>query len=301
MKIQRIAVLGGDQRQIAVAHRLAESGLDVAVWGLDVSAEKLLPARRADGWREALRDAEAVVLPLPASADGVRVHCPLFSPDEMLRLTSLTDAMEGRLLLGGRIDATLYSLAEGKSIPCIDYFENEALQLRNAVPTAEGAIEIAMRELPVTIDGLSTVILGYGRIGAALGERLQALGATVTVYARRAEQRALAQMHRHAVGKLVCRGGRTTPEGDLPTCRVIFNTVPHRILTPEILGKIPRNCLLVDLASPPGGFDQAELRRMGLPFVWGTALPGKCAPETAGEIIAQTILELLDTHSDLTV
>ncbi len=301
MKIRGIAVLGGDERQVSVAKRLAESGLDVTVWGLDVPVERLLPARCAESWKDALCDADAVVLPLPASADGVRVHCPLWGPDEMLRLTSLTDAIEGKLLLGGRLGEGLYSLAESKSITCMDYFENEALQLRNAVPTAEGAIEIAMRELPVTINGLSAVILGYGRIGAALGERLQSLGARVTVYARRAEQRALAEMHCHAVGRLVCRGGRTVPESDLPDCRVIFNTVPHRILTPEILGKIPRNCLLVDLASPPGGFDQAELRRLGLPFVWGTALPGKCAPETAGEIIAQTILELLDSPSDLTV
>ena len=178
---------------------------------------------------------------------------------------------------------------------------NCPLQLRNAVPTAEGALEIAMRELPVTIDRLPAVILGYGRIGAALGERLQSLGARVTVYARRAEQRVLAEMHRHAVGRLICKGGKTVPEGELPDCRVIFNTVPHRILNAEILGKIPRNCMLIDLASPPGGFDQGEVDRLGLRFVWGTALPGKCAPETAGEIIADTVLELLERHSDLTV
>lgn len=187
------------------------------------------------------------------------------------------------------------SIAEGKSIEWIDYFDNEALQLKNAVPTAEGAIAIAMRELPVTIDGTDAVILGYGRIGAALGERLQSLGAKVTVYARRAEQRALAEMHRHTTGRLICRDGNSLPEGALPLCRVIFNTVPHRILTPEILENLPKNCLLIDLASAPGGFDHALAQQMGLRCIWGTALPGKCAPESAGNIIADVISDLLDS------
>ena len=245
-------------------------------------------------WREAVLEADAVILPLPASADGVRVHCPLQTGDVFLRMTTLLDAVSHKRLFGGRLSESVRSIADQKGVQWYDYFESELLQLQNAVPTAEGAIEIAMHELPITLHGCGAAIIGYGRIGKALGSRLSALGANVTVYARNREQRALAEICHHTAKPLICEEGKSRPSDDFPNTRVIFNTVPGRILTRDILGKIPRNCLLVDLASAPGGIDQVAANELGFKSVWGTSLPGKCAPETAGIIIAETLHSMLD-------
>ena len=43
----------------------------------------------------------------------------------------------------------------------------------NAVPTAEGAVQIAMQELPITISQSRCLIIGNGRIGKALHTRLR--------------------------------------------------------------------------------------------------------------------------------
>lgn len=294
-----LAVLGGDERQIAMSRALAQWGYDVFVWGLGACADRVGSAVVCEQWQDAVKDAGVIILPLPASGDGVRVHCPLQDPDLLLRMTTLLDSIPGRLLLGGRLGESVRSIAEQKQIEWIDYFDSEILQLKNAVPTAEGAIAVAMRELPVTVDGVHAAILGYGRIGMLLGERLRALGADVTVYARRSEQRTLAELHHHRSARLICRDGRTQPEAFAPDLRVIFNTVPHWILTREVLEALPRNCVLIDLASAPGGIDRTAAQELGLRAVWATALPGKCAPESAGHILADTVGEILTEYAIL--
>ena len=292
-----LAVLGGDERQISMARTLADRGFHVFVWGLGACEGRVGDATVCAAWQDAVERAGVVILPLPASADGVRVHCPLQDPDLFLRVTTLLDSISGRLLLGGRLSEATRSIAEQKQIEWIDYFDSEILQLKNAVPTAEGAIAVAMRELPVTIDGLSAAVIGYGRIGALLGERLRALGAKVTVYARRQEQRTQAELHHHRVGRLLCRDGHSVPDGFPPDLRVIFNTVPQWIFTREVLQTLPKACLIIDLASAPGGIDRTAAQALGVRTVWATALPGKCAPESAGRILAETLNGILAEYA----
>lgn len=292
-----LAVLGGDVRQIAMAGALANQGYRVLVWGLGECDAGVGAATPCESWQNAVEAAHAVILPLPASADGVRVHAPLHNAEHSLRVSTLLEKMSGRLLLGGRISESARELAQQKGIETVDYFQSEILQLKNAVPTAEGAIAVAMRELPVTIDGIQAAIIGYGRIGALLGEKLGALGANVTVYARRREQLAGAELHHHRVGRLICRGEETEPEFLSPDLRVIFNTVPKWILTRRVLETLPKNCLLIDLASAPGGIDHTAAQELGIKAVWATALPGKCAPESAGRILAETIEGILSENA----
>ena len=288
-----LAILGGDSRQIAMARHLSCLGYPVFVWGLGACKEQIGEAQICDTWEIAVKWDDVVILPLPASADGVRIHCPLHDQERLLRVATLLDGIGERLLLGGRFTEPIRSIADQLGVRWIDYFDSEVLQLKNAVPTAEGAIALAMHELPVTIDGVEAAVIGYGRIGELLGEKLRALGARVTVFARRAEQLTRAETHHHLVERLVCNQGSFFPKS-LSPYRVVFNTVPQRIITKEILQTVRRDCVLIDLASAPGGIDFSAAREMGLCTVWGTALPGKVAPESAGEILAQSINVILE-------
>ena len=130
-------------------------------------------------------------------------------------------------------------------------------------------------------------MVGYGRIGMALAPRLRALGMEVTVCARRCESRALAEMH----------GCRAVPPEELGAaaaqCNLVYNTVPALLLEEPVLRRMPPESLIVDLASRPGGTDFAAARRLGIPALLALALPAKVAPATAGEIIADTICNIL--------
>lgn len=292
----RLALLGGDARQAFAARRLARER-ETAVWGLPSLAERYAPARTVADWREAVDGAEAVLLPLPCSEDGVRVRSP-FWKGEGIRLDVLLGRMRGKLLLGGRLPTGLFDRAQEQGVRCVDYGENEVLQLRNALPTVEGAISIALEELPVTLCGCSVAVMGYGRIGSLLAERLFALGARVSVYARREEQRALAELYgAHAFPLSSSGEGEEKPFPVIAEdCRAIFNTVPSCLFTDEALAGVPRDCILIDLASPPGGIDRSAAAARGLRTVWGSALPGRCFPESAGEILGRTLEEILDSE-----
>ena len=49
------------------------------------------------------------------------------------------------------------------------------------MPTAEGAIQLAMEELPITLHGARVLVIGYGRLGRVLADRLAGLKARVSV------------------------------------------------------------------------------------------------------------------------
>ena len=291
----QIAVLGGDERQIYMARALAQRGRRVLVWGLGGCDAHVCPARVAHSLEEALAEADVILLPLPASVDGVHVNCP-FEPDASLRFSALRCAGRVGWILGGKLPPILQTIEFLNDVRLIDYFDDDILQIKNAVPTAEGALAIAMRELPVVLDGACAAVIGYGRIATVLADKLSALGARVYLYARKPRDLARAAQ-RHLVPMRIAGEGVDNTLLHLPRCcRVIFNTVPYPLFTREVLETLPRQCVYIDLASAPGGIDWGAAKALGIHTVWGTALPGKCTPESAGEILAQTIDEILNTE-----
>lgn len=289
---KKIAMIGGDERQIYMAHALGRKGFGVSVYGLGACGERICPAVCAETLMDCLADACAIVFPMPASSDGVRVNCPL-ACDTPPRFSSILDRWNGDLLIGGRLPPVLSSMVGQRQIEMVDLIDDEVLQLKNALPTAEGALSIAMRELPVTIDGVDAAVIGYGRIGEILADKLVALGANVYVYARRKEALTRAALrHAHPM-RMTDRDGKSTLCQIPRTCRVVFNTVPHLLFTREVLETLPFACVYIDLASVPGGIDWAAAGELGIRAVWGSALPGKCVPETAGIILADAVAEIL--------
>ena len=153
-------------------------------------------------------------------------------------------------------------------------------------------MEIAMHHLSVVLDGTRVAVIGYGRIGELLAQKLNALGADVTVMARRAEVLTRAELAHCKTVRLTeeCRRNFLALPKDI---RVIFNTVPVRLLDQATLKLLPRNCILIELASAPGGIDLKAAEDLGMCAILGSALPGKYAPESAGIILAQTVESIL--------
>ena len=285
---KKVALLGGDTRQIALAACLCHSGLAVQSFGLP--PEKLSGGVRASAtWQEALEGAEAVILPLPVSPDGRRLNAPLYTEWEPPLLVDIFSATpKGALVTGGKISPGVKAMAQERGIVLYDYFACEALQQKNALPTAEGAVSILMREVPCTVSGSAVGITGYGRVARALARLLVAMGAEVTVTARKQEQ--LLQAAQEGCRTLPLEGEQVSKHF-LQGKTAIFNTVPYRIFTEAALKYASPSLLLIDLASAPGGVDANGAQAAGVKVIWALSLPGKYAPVTAGEIIAETVLE----------
>lgn len=276
LMIERIAVIGGDARQMWLAQVLLRSGFRVRcveVPGMD---------DEPGGLYDALDGAQAVALPMPALTQDGRIRSERSAGIDVDAVAqSLTP---GAVVFGGGL-SRVRALLEARGLRVFDYLDDEALTVANAVPSAEGALEIAMRELPVTLCGSRCLVVGYGRIGKALSSRLHALHARVTVSARKPADRA-------AIESAGLRADRTGSYlHDLAQYDCIFNTVPAPVLREEHLRTLRPDCLLIDLASGSGGL--AENAPPALHYIHALGLPGRCASKTAAEALKTMILRTL--------
>ncbi len=286
----KIALLGGDLRQDTAASVLSRGIWNVSLWGLwpsEKTAEEGI--RVCESCAEAIKDAAAVILPLPASTDGSYLNCPFASADTRVRLNDLVAMIgSGKLIVGGKIPSEFVSGAEAKGIRVRDYFDSEEFQIQNAYTTAEAAVSIAMNSLNRNICGARIAVTGYGRIAKHLVRLLLALGAEVTVAARKDSDLVWAETCGCAPLSL-SNGTQALAHG----YDVIYNTVPHWLFNRSFLESVDKNTFLIDLASVPGGVDICAAKELGSNVLWATSLPGKYAPISAGTLIASCVDRIL--------
>ena len=303
-------MIGGDGRMGAALSSLirrADGGspalrsAEFAVWGIgSPGGERVV--RCADP-HSAVRGADAVILPLPVSRDGTRLFAPgaasegagVRGGEEPELLGLIREMRPGASLFGGRIPETVREAGRERGLRITDYFGDEAFQIRNAVPTAEGAIAACIDTLPVTVAGLRCTVFGYGRVGRTLAQKLRALGASVTAAARSPADRARAESDGCRAVPLA--DWRRDP-GEDPA---LFNTIPARILDRVTIGRMKPGTVLFELA--PGadgslGCDLAAAEGRGIRVIPLPSLPGKCAPRTAGEIIACAVWTELEARAE---
>lgn len=266
----RIVILGGDARMPHAASALREKGHEVTV-----TAHEEAPLSP-----EALSHAEAAVLPLPLSRDGVHLFAPL-SP-----LAVPLDALfpmlpEGIPLLLGREEDLPPGGIPGH--PLLFYGTQEEFLLRNSLLTAEGAIALLCGRLSTALSDTPCMILGSGRLARALLDLLRGLHVPVTVVARRCDP--------------LPGGVRPIPLGALPAeishYPVILNTVPVRLLDPPLLSRAREGTILLDLSSLPPPTPAEAARTPALTMLTAPSLPGRYAPVSAGRAVADAVTALL--------
>lgn len=272
MDIKRILIIGGDSRTEYLGKALSDDGFKVEHY-----TEK-------EPLKNSIDRCDAVVLGLPASKDDKTVDAPKLAEAIYIKdLFKLTG--RNKLLLAGKMSEGMKAVADVFGVKWVDYFMRDELEILNAIPTCEGAVQIAMEELPITLFGANVLVTGYGKVGEPLCVMLKHLGANVTVCARRASQRAKART-------MGIRAVNFSYLGELMAdCDVVFNTVPDKIIGGNEL-LTAKNTLIIDLASKPGGVDMERAKDLGVKVIWALGLPGKVAPVTSGNIIKETILNI---------
>lgn len=291
MNIYSFSVIGGDFRAIASANKLSKAGHIVKAFGFDDCRDfddNIIIAKNLDS---ALEGCEFVLLPLPSTKQNGEISTPL-SNEKLTVSTLLNKLNTSQKVFAGKTDNLLKDALELKKIKYFDYFTYEDFTVKNAVPTAEGAIEIALRELPITLNGAKCLVTGFGRISKLLSSLLKSFGAHVTVSARRHSD--IAWITAMGYDALYI----SELSGHIHKADVIFNTVPHKIFDANLLCQIKKDCLLIDLASKPGGVDFDEAQKLGLNIIWALSLPGKVAPLSAGEIITETVLNIIKEQEE---
>lgn len=192
---------------------------------------------------------------------------------------------DGSLIGGGELEDILSAISRNVTIvggnlrhpklagyKKIDLLQDPRYLAKNANITAHCALRYALEELPIIVEGCPVLILGWGRIAKCLSKLLQNLGADVTIAARNIADRAMAEALGFRTLKITA-----VEQSDY---KLIYNTIPQLVLP-----KSSSDAVKVDLASTPG--------MEGDNIISAKGLPGKFAPESSGELIAQTIIRLV--------
>lgn len=285
----KISMLGGDLRQLAVAKKLALRYDNINLWGIRTALlENIEGVTLKTELSDALADSRAVILPLPATTDASTLNSPLADTPERPKLSQIAKMIpRGATVIGGRLPDSFVATLENLEIKVIDYFHSEDFQVKNAYTTAEAALSIAMNALDRNIRGANIAVTGYGRISKHLCSLLLAIGANVTVAARKESDLAFASSYGCHTLKIGTGRDWLTPL----KCGydVIYNTVPHWIFDRDFLRETPKTTVIVELASAPGGVDICAAKELGANVIWASSLPGKYAPRSAGELIADCV------------
>ena len=285
--VNSFGIIGGDIRQLYCARGISEDGFGVSVCGFGRCENRMGLSESA--LDEVLESSDALILPLPISKDGETLHAPYAErPVPLAGLVNLIG--KERLVFGGMRGRAEQSLVEGLNFHC--YSSREEFAAANAVPTAEGALEIAIREYDGTLNSARILVIGYGRIGRVLSMMLRGIGAAPTVSVRKLRD---AEMVR-AAGMTPLRTERIEGSYD-----IIFNTVPALVLDARTLARSGSKAIIIDLSSLPGGVDDNAAQRMSIKVIHALSLPGKTAPRTAGIIIKNTICHMIDEIADSVV
>jgi dipicolinate synthase subunit A len=274
-KSLHIGMLGGDRREQEIARRAAATGADVRAYGFPWPDAGIAGVTYLRDPAAVLDNAKFALFPIP----GIAASGALFSPSAEApiipdRALLSRMAPHAHIILGWA-DKNLKTHADALSIRLHEYEWDRSLMLQRTPAIIEGLLKIVIENTDITIHGANACVVGQGTVGAVLTRYLVALGAGTTVVARNPEQRAAAFV----------AGATPYRFEELPdlACRLdlLFSTVPTRVVGENVLSRLRRSALVVDLAAPPGGVDFDCAKRLGLRAIWGRGL-GSRAPVTVG-------------------
>lgn len=275
----QVAVIGGDRRQVSLCALLARQGHRVRCYALEKAALPL-KTEQAGCLQSCVYGAEWVLLGVPTEKDAL-LNTPL-SVQTVTMEELLAVLWPGQALCGGGFSQKSSLAAVRGGLRVYDLLRRRDYAVGNAALTAEGALALLVQNSGGSLLSSRVLVTGWGRIASLLAPRLRAMGAFVTVAARRAGDRAMAS----ALGLDACRFDEL--EGRMGALDYVVNTVPAPVLPDALLEKLRPGALLLELASEPG-FDRERAEALGLRALHAPGLPGKFAPEAAAALYWDTV------------
>lgn len=282
----KFLVIGGDSRQVHLANYLCQKGHSVITYGIKntaLSAECM----QAGSFFKLVHPNMQVVLPLPVTKDGTNLF--ITGNDKPVSIEDLKNELTCcNIVFGGVIPKNLAADLNYSNISYYDLMDDSAVAIRNGIATAEGAIAHAIFESNVTLHNSKALVLGYGRCGKVLCDKLKGIGANVTICTRNPIDLALGE----SLGLNTIQFSKL--KRNIGKFNFIFNTIPAPILTTDYLNKITPKAVIIDIASVPGGTDFNYAKKKGINAKLCLGIPGKTAACSSGEILAEAILNILD-------
>ena len=285
--VKNITIIGGDLRTVKLAKMLAKDGKLINTYGLENAVE----LKNVDNIKlnynidEAIRNSEIVLGPIPLTKNGTELNSPYSK--ENIKIEELLKKIKGKKIIAGSAKKEIYDIIQENNIEFIDLMKQEKLVILNTISTAEGALQIAMEETEKTIFQSNVLILGFGRVGKTVANRFNLIGANVFCEARKDSDLAWIKAYGYKPIEL------KRLDENLNKFDIIINTIPKLVLDEKQINQIKKECLIIDLASAPGGVNFEKAKEKGIKAILALTLPGKVAPTTSAEFIKETLYDVI--------
>ena len=276
-----IAVLGGDLRQYYLANYLIQNGYDVIGYG-NAHFVKLPKQNNTDCLEKALQQ-DIIIGPVPFTNDNHFLNADMEIP-----LTFFMDLKKTQALAGGNLPLFIQKQCEERNLTYYDYMKSDILAHQNAEITAEGALSEIIKNTPFILQNAEVLLIGYGKCGTMIAHKLNALGCKISICDKNEKRKNIAVAFGMEIYQMAGN------ENMLSKFQIIINTAPEVVFTKNYINKLQKDCVLVDIASAPGGVDWEAAKKAGIAAYHTLGLPGKTAPKTAGEVIAKDVINHLN-------
>ncbi|MDR1687482.1 MAG: dipicolinate synthase subunit DpsA [Clostridiales bacterium] len=290
---KKFAIIGGDKRSIYLSNLLAKDGHTVSNYAFDSYDIEVIP--ECENIYQAIDGVDYIIGPTPCSHNGFDMNFiyshKVLSCDDLFRLIK-----PNQIFFAGHIKDQVYKTAEKYQVRCEDILKMEELAVLNAIPTAEGAIKIAVENTDFTLHDANVMVIGYGRVGKILCKMLTGFGSHIYPVTKERSDYALAK----SLGFSAVMYDDMNEK--LSKMNIIINTVPKILLDRKNIKYIDKSCLIIDLASAPNGIDFNFAKSAGLSVIFTGSLPGIIAPKSAAYYNLNTIyarIKQTDSAADL--
>lgn len=284
--IKQVGIVGGDLRIIRLAEMLIKENYKIYTYGLEKYNfnSDILKCKEIE---EINNNCKYIISGIPFSKDEKYIYAP-FS-NKSINTNEVLQELTYKTLITGAVNENIKQVAKTSKVNIIDLMNIEELAILNVIPTAEGAIQVAMEQTEFTIHNSKCLILGFGRIGKVLAKKLKALGAEVYCVARKESD--LAWIKTFGYNGIHIDNLEENLENRYD---IIFNTIPTLVLDSKKLELIKnKETLIIELASAPGGIDFEKAKEYEIKTIKALGLPGKVAPITSAEYIKKTLEKIL--------
>lgn len=279
--MKNISIIGGDLRIVKLVDMLNADGYSVYTYGLEQA--NIANAQKCQSIEEVSEKSDIIVSSIPFTSDGTNVNTP-FSKNK-ISIEDVAKNIKGKIFIAGRIEDELYQKFGETKV--IDLLKREELTVLNTIATAEGTIQIAMEESTKTLHGSKILVMGFGRVSKILSNMLKGIGAEVYCETRTTVNCAWIKAYGYNPILL------DELDENLNKFDIIINTIPHIILNKERLKNVKKDCIIIDIASNPGGVDRNSAKELGIKIIWALSLPGRVAPITSAEFIKETLENII--------
>ena len=283
----QIAVIGGDARQLEVIRSLTEQDAKLSLVGFEQLGHSFSGAIKEKLNEIELDKIDSIILPVPGTNSEGKVET-IFSNETVILTSAILNKTPAHCTIySGISNAYLDGITKKANRKLVQLFERDDVAIYNSIPTVEGTIMMAIQHTDFTLHGSKVIVLGLGRVGMSVARVFHVLGAKVRVGARKSEH--IARITEMGLQPFYLKD----LEEEVKDVDICINTIPTKIVTANVIAKMPAHTLIIDLASKPGGTDFRYAEKRGINALLAPGLPGIVAPKTAGKILASVLTQLL--------